>query len=116
MSTRPKSIQWDNVTRNTPEFPSGKCLDPSALLSGLLPHFHTTNLPISVNLSDGTVEVAYSLMNFLSKNYEISNNLIHFGFKRLKFETLRVSLIYELEIDSIHTENSNLIKEEKEEK
>jgi hypothetical protein len=100
MSVIPKTVKRQYILRATSEYSSGWCLDPGSLLEELLIHFDNADLPASVKLTDGTNEVAYGLAVFLSRSYEVEDDIIKFGFKRLSLSGLKVSLIYEVCVDN----------------
>lgn len=96
--SRSRSVSRSRITKLTELFPSGESLDPVALLSDLLPHINSFDVPLAVKLSDDTNSVIFLLSIFIQKEYEIINDEVKFGFKRLKLKELHVSISFDLNV------------------
>jgi hypothetical protein len=95
---RSRSLSRTRVTKLTDAFPSGEALDPVALLSELSPHIKDFDIPLSVTLSDGENTVGFLLSIFVSKEYEVIDDKVKLGFKRLNIRSLKVNISYDVKI------------------
>lgn len=77
---------------------STQVLDPYKLLHGILDNFKSTDIPVTVTLSDGTASVNYSLNAFLKKDYNVENDLVSFGLIKLNVNKLTAQLSYSIDI------------------
>lgn len=105
-SSRSRSVSRERVIRQSSLFPSGRALDPHALLSDVLPKLTTTDIPLNVTITDGTNSVTYSLNTFLSKDYEVRKdsetdgvNKVIFGFQELNADGLRCKIEFSIQIE-----------------
>jgi hypothetical protein len=96
MSTRPRSQSRERITVKTDTFKSGEALDPMKFLADLVDGLNSFDIGIAVNLTDGESRVSYALSTFVSKQYEIEDGKVKFGYRKLKLENLRASLTYEV--------------------
>jgi len=96
MSTHPYNVIIDSSIKELEPGSGKRVLDPHLLLNSLGHIYSDMDTITSVQLTAGNEQVIYSLNSFLSKNYDIEDDKIKFGFKRLKINGLRVALICEL--------------------
>lgn len=80
-------------------FPSGQALDPYVLLGDILNGLVSTEIPLSVVISDGNSSVSFLLPFFLSKEYEVDGDEVIFGFKRLKTASLRAKIEFNISLE-----------------
>jgi len=95
---RSRSVSRSRVVKINNDFASGESLDPSALLSDLLSNVKTLDVPLTVKISDGNKEVSYSLPVFMSKEYEVVDGVVKFGFQRLQVRSLHVNISFDLQV------------------
>jgi hypothetical protein len=96
---RSRSVSRSRAVKNSDLFPSGKSLDPLVLLADVLDNFKSLDIPLAVNISDGENEVSYLLSVFISKEYEVVEDKVKFGFKKLNVSHLRASISFEISIE-----------------
>jgi len=95
---RSRSISRTRVTKVNDVFPSGESLDPIALLNDLLPHVKSLDVPLVVTIKDNRDSVSFILSVFIQKEYEISGDVVKFGFKRLKLNELKATISFDVSI------------------
>jgi hypothetical protein len=98
--TRARSLSRERVIKRTDLFPGGEALDPVALLGDLLNKITDLDAPLSVTISDNSSSVTYLLSAFISKEYEVIDDTVKFGLKRLKTKELRANVSFEIQISS----------------
>lgn len=96
MATHPYNILISDAIKEVEPGSGKRVLDPHLLLDSLGHIYSDMDSVTSVQLTAGNEQVVYSLNSFLTKNYDIEDDKIKFGFKRLKINGLRVALICEL--------------------
>jgi hypothetical protein len=72
--------------------------DPYKLLDDLLPHLNNLNIPLIVSITDNVTSVNYNLAQFLSKDYSITDNHIHFGGVLINKTNAHISIHYECDV------------------
>lgn len=95
---RARSLSRERVVKKTDAFPGGESLDPVALLGDLLDKIKDLDTPLSITVSDNNNSVTYLLSAFISKEYEIIDNKVKFGLKRLAVKELKVRVSYDVQI------------------
>lgn len=98
-SNRSRSVSRSRVIKQSNLFPSGEALDPYVLLEDILQNLTTTDIPLSVNVTDGVNSVSFLLNIFLSKDYEVKDGFVIFGFKRLNADHLRCKIEFSIQIE-----------------
>jgi hypothetical protein len=99
-SVRSRSVSRSRVIKQTDLFPSGQALDPYVLLEDILNGLVSTEIPLSVIISDGDSSVSFLLSFFLSKEYEVDGDEVIFGFRRLKTASLRAKIEFNISLDN----------------
>lgn len=97
---RNRSVSRSKVVKISSEDSEKEILDPVALLDELLPHITNFDVPLHVRLSDSQTSVTYLLSVFVSKEYEMTGDMVKFGFKRIKLKEMKVNISYDLEVTS----------------
>lgn len=97
-SSRSRSVSRTRVVKLTDLFPSGESLDPVALLDDVLPHINNLDIPLAVKISDSTNTVFFLLSTFISKEYEVIDDVVKLGFQRLKVKELKVNISFDISI------------------
>lgn len=97
--SRSRSISRSRVVSDSSLFTSGKALNPHALLEDILPKLNTTDIPLHVVISDGTDSVNFLLNIFLSKEYEVIDEKVIFGFKKLSVGSLRCKIEFNIQLE-----------------
>lgn len=97
---RSRSVSRHRVTVIDPGNPDAECLDPNQLLEKLLSNISSLDIPLIVVLSDEVNTVNYPLKTFTAKLWPIKNGKVVFGLSKLSFKQLRVSIRFDLEIES----------------
>jgi len=106
---RPRSRSRERVVVDSSEFTSGEALDPMKLLVGIAENLKTLDLGLEVKLTDGEKRVSYPLSVFCSRQYEVVNGEVKFGFKRLKLGSLKASIEYNITVvDDSNDDNSSI--------
>lgn len=100
MAARQRSRSRESVVIKTDEFVSGSALDPTKLLAEVLSGLNSLDVALTVNITDGDKTVVFALNSFVSKNYEVVDGMVKFGYKRLSVDHLRARLTYEINIDT----------------
>jgi len=95
---RNRSVSRSKIIKISPDDGEKEHLDPIALLGELIPHITDFDIPLHVKISDLNSSVVYLLSTFISKEYEVTNDVIKFGFKRIKIKEMKVNISYDLEI------------------
>lgn len=95
---RNRSVSRSKIIKISAEDGEKEYLDPVALLGEIIPHITDFDIPLHVNISDKNNSVTYLLSIFVSKEYEVIENMIKFGFKRISIKEMRVNISYDLEI------------------
>jgi hypothetical protein len=98
MSSRSRSTSRTRITVKTDQFASGEALDPVAFLSDILGELKSFDAPLAVILDDGSTKVSYGLATFVSKKYEISNDMVSFGFKKLNLRSLKAKIEFDIQV------------------
>jgi len=98
-SLRARSASRSRVIKHSDLFKSGKSLDPIALLSDLLEHVKSLDIPLAVKITDGINEVTYLLSVLISKEYEVIDEKVKFGFKRLDIKSLKATISFDVALD-----------------
>jgi len=98
MSLNPVSVDISAVTRSSDKYPGKLVLDPQLLLASFLERYPVSDVILAVTLSDDKDQVAYNLVTFLSRDYEIEDGIIKFGLKRISVERLRVTVSHQLRV------------------
>jgi hypothetical protein len=99
-SIRSRSVSRSRVIKKSDLFPGGEALDPYVLLEDVLKNLNSTDVPLSVKLSDGNNTVVFILSTFLSKDYEVVNGKVTFGFRKLDVDSLRAKIEFDIGIES----------------
>jgi hypothetical protein len=97
MPTRPYSIYLGDAIKVSPTGDGTQYLDSGILLSALGNVYSSVDNVAVINITDGNENVSFTLNSFLSKNYDIENDKIKFGFKRIKVNGFRVSITCDIE-------------------
>lgn len=95
---RARSISRNRVVKISDAFPSGEALDPIALLVDILPKLTDLDIPLGVTLSDNEKSITYLLSIFTEKQYEVIDDEVKFGLKRLKIRDLKIEIKFNVEI------------------
>lgn len=95
---RNRSVSRSKIIKISTEDGDKEYLDPIALLGELIPHITDFDIPLHVKISDLSSSVSYLLSTFVSKEYEVFNDTIKFGFKRIRIKEMKVNISYDLEI------------------
>lgn len=98
-TVRSRSVSRSRIVKRSNLYQSGEALDPFILLGDILPGLTTTDIPLAVVLSDGDSSVSYLLSVFLTKDYEVVDDKVVFGFKRLNVKDLRAKIEFNITID-----------------
>jgi hypothetical protein len=96
---RARSVSRSRVVKNSELTPGGKVLDPHALLADVLDNIQNLDAPISVTLSDGAKSVSYLLSVLMSREFEVIDDVVRFGFVRLDVNNLRAVIKFEVAVD-----------------
>lgn len=99
-TVRPRSVSRSRIIKQSDIFLSGQALDPYALLEDVLKNLNSTDIPLAVVLTDGESSISYLLSVFLSKEYEVNENRVHFGFKTMDVSSLRAKIEFNVDIDA----------------
>lgn len=95
---RSRSTSRSRVVKKSDLFPGGEALNPHALLEDVLKHVKDTSIPLSVDLTDGNVKVSYNLNTFLSRDYEVVDGYVKFGFRRMLVNRLSAKIGFDIHI------------------
>lgn len=95
---RERSISRTRVIKVSDLFPSGESLDPIALLSDLLPHLNSFDIPLGITISDGNLSASYLLSVFVSREYEVLEGKVKFGLKKLDVRSLKINISFDLSV------------------
>jgi len=95
---RNRSVSRSKIIKISIDDGDKEYLDPIALLGELIPHITDFDIPLHVRISDLNSTVVYLLSTFVSKEYEVVNDTVKFGFKRIRIKEMKVNLSYDLEI------------------
>jgi len=97
---RNRSVSRSKVIKISEEDGDKEYLDPIALLGEIIPHITDFDIPLHVKISDSDSSVVYLLSVFVSREYEVVDDVIKFGFKRIKIKEMKVNISYDLEVTS----------------
>jgi len=97
---RSRSVSRTRITVIDPGNPDSECLDPCQLLESVLTNISSLDIPLIVELTDEVNTVNYPIKTFTSKLWPIKGNKVVFGLKKLLLKSLRVSIRFELSIES----------------
>lgn len=98
-STRSRSVSRSRVIKSSDVFTSGRALDPYILLEEVLKNLNSTDIPLAVIISDGTSSVSFLLSVFLSKDYEVVDDEVILGFRRLKIDSIKAKIEFNVEVE-----------------
>lgn len=98
-STRSRSVSRSRVIKSSDVFTSGRALDPYILLEEVLKNLNSTDIPLAVTISDGTSSVSFLLSVFLSKDYEVVDDEVILGFRRLKIDSIKAKIEFNVEVE-----------------
>jgi len=70
-----------------------------ALLEPLLSHIKDTSAPLAVRISDSKTSVTYLLGTFLSKNYEVKDKCVKFGYKNIILSEMKVNISFDITVE-----------------
>lgn len=98
-STRSRSVSRSRVIKSSDVFISGRALDPYILLEEVLKNLNSTDIPLAVTISDGTSSVSFLLSVFLSKDYEVVDDEVILGFRRLKIDSIKAKIEFNVEVE-----------------
>lgn len=96
MATHPDSLYLRDVIKDSGKGDGSQILDSQALLRNLANIYGDVDELVTVTIKDGKELVSYSLESFLSKDYEIENKKIKFGFKKISISGFKVSVSYDV--------------------
>jgi hypothetical protein len=97
---RSRSVSRSRVTRVSQTEDGITVLDPVALLKDILDNIKTLNIPLMVNVTDGTLTASYLLSTFIMHEYRVIDNKVHFGIKKLDIDHLHVSISFDINVES----------------
>lgn len=98
-STRSRSVSRSRVIKSSDVFTSGRALDPYILLEEVLKNLNSTDIPLAVTIGDGTSSVSFLLSVFLSKDYEVVDDEVILGFRRLKIDSIKAKIEFSVEVE-----------------
>lgn len=98
-STRSRSVSRSRIIKSSDVFTSGRALDPYILLEEVLKNLNSTDIPLAVTIGDGTSSVSFLLSVFLSKDYEVVDDEVILGFRRLKIDSIKAKIEFNVEVE-----------------
>jgi len=95
---RPRSVSRERVTTTGSLGNDDETLDPMKIIEPLVGHIQSLDIPLAVKLTDGNKTVVYLLSVFTQKNWPISEGYVKFGITKLKLDSLKVNISFDVEI------------------
>jgi hypothetical protein len=95
---RARSVSRTRIVKRSELFSSGESLDPVALLGDLLDKVKDLDIPLGVTVYDDQASQTYLLKTFISREYEVIEDCVKFGLKRLKIKELKVNISFDINV------------------